>query len=98
MSSRNGYLTPSERPKVNQLYQSLSWIASQIKAGNRDYPALEAAARQQIEAAGFKTDYISICNSKTLELAAADDREITVLAAMYTSAARLIDNISVDIA
>ncbi len=98
MSSRNGYLTPSERPKANQLYKTLRWIVSQIEAGNRDFPALEAEARQQIEAAGFKTDYISICNSKTLDLAAVDDSEITVLGAMYTSAARLIDNISIDAA
>ncbi len=96
MSSRNGYLTPSERPRANQLYKSLSWIVSKIEAENRDFSALEAEAKQQIEAAGFKTDYISICNSKTLEPAAVDDSEITVLGAMYTSAARLIDNISVD--
>lgn len=95
MSSRNYYLTTSERPKVNILHKSLSWIAEQIASGNQDYPALEAEARKQIEAEGFKTDYISICNSKTLESAAADDEKITVLGAMYTSAARLIDNTTV---
>ncbi len=98
MSSRNGYLTPSERPKANQLFKSLSWIVSQIESGNRDFPGLETEAKQQIESAGFKTDYVSICNSKTLELAAADDKQVTVLAAMYTSAARLIDNITVNAA
>ena len=95
MSSRNYYLTPSERPKVNILHKSLSWIAEQIASGNQDYPMLKAEARKQIEAEGFKTDYISICNSKTLESAAADDEQITVLGAMYTSAARLIDNTTV---
>jgi pantoate--beta-alanine ligase len=40
-------------------------------------------------------DYISICNSRTLEMAAHDDREITILGAMYTQGARLIDNVSV---
>lgn len=95
MSSRNGYLTQAERPRANQLHKSLRWIVEQIEAGERDYPVLEDKARQQIEAAGFKIDYISICNSKTLELAAVDDKKITVLGAMYTSKARLIDNLSV---
>lgn len=96
MSSRNGYLTAEERPRANQLNKSLNWIVDQIKGGNRDFPALEAEARKQIEAAGFRADYISVSNSKTLELAAEDDEEITVLGAMYTSGARLIDNISLN--
>ena len=94
MSSRNGYITAEERPKANQLHQSLNWIAEQIKSGKRDFLALEAKAKQQIEAAGFKTDYITVCNSKTLEMAAVDDKHITVLGAMYTESARLIDNVS----
>jgi len=94
MSSRNGYITAEERPKANQLHASLNWIAEQIKSGKRDYLALEAEAKQQIEAAGFKTDYITVCNSKTLEMAAVDDEHITVLGAMFTESARLIDNIS----
>jgi len=94
MSSRNGYLTEEERPRANQLHLSLRWIVEQIEAGNRDFPALEDEAKRQIEAAGFKPDYVTVCNSKTLDLAAEDDQQITVLGAMYTSGARLIDNIS----
>ena len=94
MSSRNGYITAEERPKANQLHESLNWIAEQIKSGKRDFLALEIEAKQQIEAAGFKTDYITVCNSKTLEMAAVDDKQITVLGAMYTASARLIDNVS----
>jgi len=94
MSSRNGYITAEERPKANQLHASLNWIAEQIKSGKRDFLALEAEAKRQIEAAGFKMDYITVCNSKTLEMAAVDDKHITVLGAMFTESARLIDNIS----
>lgn len=96
MSSRNGYLTVEERPKANQLHKSLSWIAEQIKSGKRDFLALESEANRQVEAAGFKPDYITVCNSKTLEMAAVDDEHITVLGAMYTSSARLIDNITLE--
>ncbi len=95
MSSRNSFITEEERPRANQLHQSLSWACEQLSQGDRDYRALEAQASEQIEAAGFRVDYFSICNSKTLEPAAHDDRDVTVLGAMYTQGARLIDNISV---
>jgi len=95
MSSRNGFITADERPRVAQLSHSLNWIKQEITRGRRDYAALVDAARAQILAAGFRVDYLSICNSRTLEMAAHDDREITILGAMYTQGARLIDNVSV---
>ncbi len=94
MSSRNSFITPAERPRVAQLYQSLNWAKQAITAGRRDFSALVAEACEKIAAAGFKVDYFTICNSRTLEPAAHDDREITILGAMYTSGARLIDNVS----
>lgn len=96
MSSRNGFLNAEERPKANQLHKSLNWITEQIGAGKRDFLSLEEEAKQQIKAAGFEPDYVTVCNSKTLEMAAMDDEHITVLGAMYTSSARLIDNITLD--
>lgn len=97
MSSRNSYITPQERPKVTVLKDSLEWIAAQIAAGNFDFTGLEAEAQQRIGLAGFKVDYITISNSKTLEPAAIDDCEITVLGAIYTQSARLIDNVSISL-
>lgn len=95
MSSRNGFITADERPKVAILNRSLNTIKQAIVDGRRDFTILVNEARTQIEAAGFRVDYISICNSRTLEMAAHDDREITILGAMYTQGARLIDNVSV---
>lgn len=95
MSSRNGFLTAQERPRANQLNRSLNSIADALNAGNKDFLALEKAAEQQILAAGFKPDYITICESHQLQPAAVDDVHLTILGAMYTESARLIDNISV---
>jgi pantoate--beta-alanine ligase len=95
MSSRNSYITEEERPKVTVLKQVLEQIASKIDAGDQDFAALESEARAIIESQGFKADYVTISNSKTLQPAAIDDREITVLGAMFTESARLIDNISI---
>lgn len=97
MSSRNGFITEDERPRANQLHTSLLWVCNSIRDGKRNFHELEAQAKAQIESAGFRPDYVSICNSKTLAPAADDDDEITVLGAMYTLGARLIDNISVQL-
>ncbi|WP_339900227.1 pantoate--beta-alanine ligase [uncultured Gilvimarinus sp.] len=94
LSSRNGFIAEAERPRVSQLYRTLSWVGEQISAGQRDFIALAEAGKMQIEDAGFKVDYLEICNSRTLKPAAHDDTEITVLGAMYTESARLIDNLS----
>ncbi len=94
MSSRNGFITADERPHVAVLNRSLNGIKQSIEQGRRDFSQLMDEAGAQIEAAGFRVDYINICNSRTLEMAAHDDREITILGAMYTQGARLIDNVS----
>lgn len=94
MSSRNGYLTEEERPKVAILNQTLNWARGEIENGRRDFAALEAESKSRIENAGFRVDYFSIRNSRDLQPAAHDDREITLLGAMYTAGARLIDNVS----
>ncbi len=93
-SSRNGFISEQERPRANQLHLSLEWVRAQLLAGRIDYAELEAAASQQIRDAGFREDYLKICNSRSLEPAADDDTELTVLGAMYTEKARLIDNVS----
>lgn len=94
MSSRNSYITAQERPKANQLYLALQWIKAEIEAGRRDFDELESQARARLDAAGFRPDYVNICNSHSLQAAVDDDVDITVLGAMYTEQARLIDNVS----
>ena len=95
MSSRNRYISENERPRVTILKESLDWIATQITSGNRNFSELEFEAKRRIEKEGFSVDYVTCSQSKTLELAANDDIEITVLGAMFTESARLIDNVSV---
>lgn len=94
MSSRNHFISKAERPRANQLNRTLNWIKQQILAGNNDYLLLETEGNAQIIAAGFRVDYLQICSSDTLTPAAQDDDNITILGAMYTESARLIDNVS----
>jgi pantoate--beta-alanine ligase len=98
MSSRNSYISADERPRVSVLNETLQWMSNAVKEGERDFYELEKQGHDRILAKGFKVDYLSICNSKTLEPAAVDDVEITILGAMYTEGARLIDNLSLSLA
>ena len=77
MSSRNRYISENERPRVTILKESLDWIATQITSGNRNFSELEFEAKRRIEKEGFSVDYVTCSQSKTLELAANDDIEIT---------------------
>jgi pantoate--beta-alanine ligase len=97
MSSRNSFITESERPLANTLYQTLCWIEQQIQDGRRDYTQLESEGKSRIIEAGFRPDYLQVCCSDTLVPAGVDDLELTVLGAMYTQSARLIDNVSLTI-
>ncbi len=95
MSSRNAYLSPSERAVAPVLYGALKQCAAQIKGGAAIADAL-SAGRTQIERVGFVTDYLEARNAATLAaVAKRDDGPIRLLVAARLGRTRLIDNIGV---
>ncbi|MDO7084273.1 pantoate--beta-alanine ligase [Pseudocolwellia sp. AS88] len=92
LSSRNGYLTEEELKIAPALSQNIQWLAKELKNGN-DFIGLAKTAALYINNAGLKTDYIHVCNAKTLQPASEDDTDIVILAAAYCGKARLIDNL-----
>lgn len=97
LSSRNGYLTATERPVAVGVYQQLCRVRDQISAGNRDYAHLEKEAASRLAASGMRPDYFTVRHAKTLEPATAGDRDLVLLAAVYLGKTRLIDNLGVQI-
>ncbi len=93
MSSRNGYLSPAQRQQAAAIHQCLQTTASQLRSGNKAYQALEARARESLEAAGLQPDYYAICNACDLRAATADDQNLVILAAAFLGPSRLIDNL-----
>ena len=93
MSSRNNYLTDSERQLAPQLYQALSVAQTAILAGQQSYAAIEQQAIQTLKKAGFTPDYFTICSSHDLSSATKQDKELVILAAAKLGTTRLIDNI-----
>ncbi|MDX1456518.1 MAG: pantoate--beta-alanine ligase [Marinobacter sp.] len=96
LSSRNGYLSTEERHKAGTLYRVLRDTAGQVQASQSEpFSELEQTAQAQLKEAGFRPEYVNIVNSLTLKPAQASDRDITILAAAFMGATRLIDNISI---
>ncbi len=98
MSSRNGYLSAEERAIAPVLYATLTASAERLRAGERDYTALEVAAKAQLATAGFRPDYCEIRRAHDLQLPTTEDQELRILAAAWLGRARLIDNLAITLA
>ena len=95
MSSRNAYLSESERKIAGRLNIILKDSAKAARATG-DLRAAEAAAVQDLRKAGFdRIDYVAIRDAQTLEQIAALDRPARILAAAKIGQTRLIDNMAV---
>ncbi|HBO4965602.1 MULTISPECIES: pantoate--beta-alanine ligase [Pseudomonadaceae] len=92
LSSRNGYLSPSERSIAHLLYENLKRMVETIERGGQDFSALIQSAGAALEQAGFNLDYLDIRSARTLQAATATDQELVILVAAFLGRTRLIDN------
>lgn len=95
LSSRNQYLTATERAEAAFLRQTLSRVCQEILQGAKDYAQVEAAAVSALTLRGWAVEYVSVRNALTLSPAQTGERELVVLAAARLGGTRLIDNIEV---
>ena len=93
-SSRNGFLSESERKLAPQLYANLQQIQQAVEAGERDYRSLEARFSDALNEAGFAVDYLTISNARSLAPAAENDTDLVIAVAAKLGQTRLIDNVS----
>jgi pantoate--beta-alanine ligase len=95
LSSRNGYLSDAERAEAPRLFRTLTKVVEDIRAGNRDFAGLEGQAMAEMAAHGWIPDYIAVRNVFDLQLPAAHESRLVVLAAARLGSTRLIDNLEV---
>lgn len=103
LSSRNQYLTDSERNIAPMLHQELQRLADQLMNGahiEQEPEHLLAAAKARITAAGFIIDYLEVKTAQ-LEALKADNlqesleenqQDWVILVAAWLGRARLLDN------
>ena len=91
LSSRNKYLSPSEREAATVLYRSLK-LAQDL--GTSDADEIRSRMRDLIGSETLATiEYVSVADAETLEELDVIDRPTLVSIAVHIGATRLIDNI-----
>lgn len=93
MSSRNRYLSPSERRQATAIWQGLEAAANQLKEGERAVPALIGRVRTHLDQAGItRIEYIAVTDRETLHPLQEVNQPAVALVAAYVGDTRLIDN------
>jgi pantoate--beta-alanine ligase len=92
MSSRNGYLSATERTQAGALHANVQAVALAVLQGNTDFAALEAQAMADLRARGWQPDYVALRRQSDLQSPQAGDA-LVVLAAARLGTTRLIDNL-----
>jgi pantoate--beta-alanine ligase len=95
MSSRNQYLTATERAIAPRIYQTLLAAEKQLRAGDTDFASIERFGVEALQKAGMKPDYFSVRRAQDLGAPSPDTTHLVVLTAARLGKARLIDNIQV---
>jgi pantoate--beta-alanine ligase len=93
LSSRNRYLSATERRVAPTVYRALDHARRRLEAGDSDVPAIEAEGMATLRAAGFRPDYFEVRMADTLARPGGQDVDVVVLTAARLGRARLIDNV-----
>ncbi|MGQ0697915.1 MAG: pantoate--beta-alanine ligase [Panacagrimonas sp.] len=91
LSSRNQYLSATERSQAPAMHHALVAAAAGLSAGRRDFAALQSEAMASLEQAGFVPQYVEIRNAD-MGLPDIVETQWVVLAAAFLGRTRLIDN------
>jgi pantoate--beta-alanine ligase len=98
LSSRNGYLSATERAEAVELSKAIRTLGEAARAGGTpDLPALEAQAMQALARRGWKPDYLTV--RRRADLLAPQGplagEPLVVLGAAKLGSTRLIDNLEI---
>jgi pantoate--beta-alanine ligase len=94
LSSRNGYLSDSQRAEAAQLHAVLSRLVAAARSGRTDSQALEREARDFLSARGWQPDYVAMRRRSDLGAPSAG-QPLVALAAAKLGGTRLIDNLEI---
>ncbi|HEY8834155.1 MAG TPA: pantoate--beta-alanine ligase [Chthoniobacterales bacterium] len=93
-SSRNKYLSPTERGQAPALQRALQQARQLVAQGERSTEVILAAARGVITTAPLaRIDYLEVVNAETLHPAAEAGSDSLIVVAAFFGQTRLIDNL-----
>ena len=100
-SSRNNYLSASDREKSKLLFESLQVFRNKIEQGE-DVKQAERSCTKTLKNVGFMVDYVTLRETSSLDLVSDDwlaknrttaEKELIILVAATLGKTRLIDNL-----
>jgi len=99
LSSRNKYLSAEDREIAPGLYRALSYVEKQILNGVDNPSLLLEHQKSELEAKGFKIDYLNVFDKKTLQPVEtlSEEGEYILAGAVWLSRTRLIDNFLIEL-
>src|SRR6478609_7441018 len=98
MSSRNAYLSVEERRRATGIFTSLRAAAAAVEAGERDPGRVRAVVESEAVRHGLELEYAEVRRASDLAPLATVDGEVVVAVASPVGKARLIDNVTMQIA
>ena len=93
MSSRNCYLSSTERAIAPVLFSTLHTARDALLGGESDFHAIEQRGMQVLAKAGFRVDYFEVRRAVDLGAPTGEVQDLVILAAGWLGKARLIDNV-----
>ncbi|MGC9363991.1 MAG: pantoate--beta-alanine ligase [Fidelibacterota bacterium] len=94
MSSRNTYLSASERSQAPVIYQALQQARKMTAGGIREAEVIQKAVREKIETAPLaRIEYIEIVREADLKQVAQVEPDVFLAVAVWFGKTRLIDNV-----
>jgi pantoate--beta-alanine ligase len=98
MSSRNAYLSAEERERATGIFASLRAAASAVERGERDPDRVRVVLEAEAARHGLELEYADVRRAADLVPINTLDGEIVVAVAAPVGTARLIDNVTMQIA
>jgi pantoate--beta-alanine ligase len=92
LSSRNAYLSPSDRQRALGLSRALRAAEETVRSGQIDAEAVLAAARGELDAHGIDPDYLELRSTADLSPVERVNGSTLLAVAARVGRARLIDN------
>jgi pantoate--beta-alanine ligase len=98
MSSRNAYLSPDERERATGIFASLRAAAAAVENGERDAGRVREVVQSEAARHGLELEYAEVRSATDLTPLDMLGGELVVAVAAQVGAARLIDNVTMQIA
>lgn len=98
LSSRNGYLSAEQRKIAPGLSKVMNGLADKLRSGERDCEEMLILAAAELNEKGFRSDDLQIRDADTLLELSEESKRAVILMAAWLGQARLIDNVTVELA